>query len=272
MAKRPLQKMCLKCREVKPIEEFYRNNGWAAQNYADMICRECARKEVSDRDTARQYCWNNNRLWSDAIWEAANKKAQHLLINNAEFLSPNTSQKRKDEIETKITAMQFFSVMNAKSLYAYSDNATEDGIAPYDPNSPAGMIADNEELKADNEQVYSDYWGGIYTKRELRYLDEYLEGLQNDFVLDNVSILDYAKKVTLASLESDNKFQKMRRGDCSFEEWQKAQDVFDKLSKSAKFAECQRKEATVGMMGALSTIIMDIEINHHNEMPQVQFP
>ena len=75
MAKRPLQKMCLKCREVKPIEEFYRNNGWAAQNYADMICRECARKEVIDRDTARQYCWNNNRLWSDAIWEAANKKA-----------------------------------------------------------------------------------------------------------------------------------------------------------------------------------------------------
>ena len=54
--------------------------------------------------------------------------------------------------------------------------------------------------------------------------------------------------------------------------WEKAQMAFDHMSKSANFAECQRKEAVNGSMGALSTIIMDIELNHHNEMPQIEFP
>ena len=64
----------------------------------------------------------------------------------------------------------------------------------------------------------------------------------------------------------------MRQGTGSAKEWQEAQAVFDTLSKSASFAESQRKEVANTKMNALATIIMDVELNHHNEMPQVTFP
>jgi len=77
-AKKEPDKMCMRCRQIKPITEFYKNRGWSAGLYSDSICRECARAEVSDKETARKYCWENNRLWSDALWEAAGRKADYM--------------------------------------------------------------------------------------------------------------------------------------------------------------------------------------------------
>lgn len=76
----------------------------------------------------------------------------------------------------------------------------------------------------------------------------------------------------MASLDANTKYEKMRQGTGSSKDWQEAQDAFDKMSKSARFAESQRKEGGNDRMNALSTIIMDIELNHHNEMPAVTFP
>lgn len=171
-----------------------------------------------------------------------------------------------------MTAVQFFSVMNTASLYQYSENESEDGRVPYNPDSLAGTTKELPNTREDDEMIYSDEWGGMFSRRELRWLDNYLSHLQDEFVLDNINILDYARRVALASLDANNKFHMMRQGRCTAKEWQDAQDAFDKMSKSARFAESQRKETTNDTMKALSTIIMDIEINHHNEMPQVTFP
>lgn len=270
--KKPPMKLCLKCRDIKPIQEFYKNNGWAEQSYADTICCDCAKKEVVDKESARRYCWQNNRVWSDALWNAARKKADYVLANNQEYLNKNTSGKRRTDIENEVTARQFFSVMNAKSLYAYVDNGGEDGVKEFNPDSLAGTTQDDGTAKEDDELTYSEEWGGMFTRRELRYLDDYYRRMEEDFVLDNVNIEDYARRVAKAALASNIQYEKMRKGQGTVKEWQDAQDVFDKLSKSGKFAECQRTNSGNGNMAALSLIIMDIELNHHNEMPMVEFP
>lgn len=53
-----------------------------------------------------------------------------------------------------------------------------------------------------------------------------------------------------ASLDANNKLQRMRQGTGTAKEWQDAQAVFDTLSKSASFAESQRKEVANAKMSA----------------------
>ena len=132
-------------------------------------------------------------------------------------------------------------------------------------------MMESDKAREDEEMVWSDEWGGLYQRRELRYLNDYYARLQDEFVLDNVNREDYARRVAMASLDANNKYQRMRQGTGTAEDWQKAQNVFDTMSKSASFAESQRKEVANTSMNALSTIIMDIELNHHNECPKVKF-
>lgn len=143
--------------------------------------------------------------------------------------------------------------MNQPALYRYVDNRDANGNPiPYDKDSIAGTTAETATTKADEEMVWSDEWGGMYTRRELRYLDDYFARLKEDFVIDNVNREDYARRVAQASLDANNKLQKMRQGTGSAKEWQEAQAVFDTLSKSASFAESQRKEVANAKMDALS--------------------
>lgn len=211
-------------------------------------------------------------MWSDALWDAAYKKAMYTLNNNKEYVKKSTSEKKRREMETKMTAAQFFSVMNTGVLYQYVENDTEEGRTPFNPESVAGTTKETAMTRADEEMVWSDEWGGMFSRRELRYLDSYMDRLKDEFVLDNVNREDYARRVALASLDANNKYQKMRQGTGSSKEWQDAQTAFDAMSKSGSFAESQRKEAANTKMNALGLIIMDIELNHHNEMPQVTFP
>ena len=271
MAKKIAEKMCLKCREIKPVTEFYANRGWSQQLFCDTVCKDCAHDIVVDKDSARRYCWENNRVWNDAMWETAKKRAASSLATNQEYLSKKTKQARKNEIELAMTAAQFFGVFNMNVYYQFVENETEEGRMPYNPESLAGTTLETAMTRADEEQVWSDEWGGMYTKRELRYLDGYMDRLRDEFVLDNVNREDYARRVALASLDANNKFQKMRQGTGTAKEWQDAQNVFDAMSKSASFAESQRKEVVNSKLTALDLIIMDIELNHHNELPKVTF-
>lgn len=269
-------KMCLSCKGVLPLTEFYKNRSWSDQNGVDLYCKECARKMCIDKDTMRQYCWENNRLWRDEMWDAAEKRAQRVLANNAEWLSDKTSKKKKDEIRDKSICNQFFFVMNLQNYYAMVDNTDEEGnIRDFDPNSAAGSVvptADGEMVLDDGAKIYSPIWNGMFTRREIEYLDAYYERLENDFVLEDISIQDYARKIAKASLEADNRYDLMRTGKCTSKEWQEAQSIFDGLSKSASFAACQKKDKNNGSNLVLCEIIQNIEVNHFASMPKVSFP
>lgn len=269
-------KMCLKCKGVFPLTEFYKNRGWSEQNGVDLYCKECARKMCFDKDTMRQYCWENNRLWRDEMWDAAEKRAMRVLVNNEEWLNEKTSGKKKEEIRNRSICNQFFFVMNLQNFYSMIDNTDEEGnIRDFNPDSTDGSLIrteDGEAVADDGARIYSATWNGMFTRREIEYLDAYYKRLEDDFVLDDISIQDYAKKIAKASLEADNRYDLMRTGRCTSKEWQEAQNIFDSLSKSAAFAACQKKDKGSANNQALCEIIQCVEIEHHADMPIVTFP
>lgn len=269
-------KMCLRCQKVKPLTDFYSNKSWADQNGRDLYCKDCAREMCVDRDTMRQYMWENNRLWLDAIWESAEKRAMRVLANNAEYLSEKTSKKKKEEVKNRAICNQAFFTMNLANFYAYHDNSDEEGnIRDFNPDSMDGSLIQTDsgdQVANEGAKIYSAVWNGMFTQREIQYLDEYYDRLDSEFVLDDVNIQDYARKVAKASLEADTRYNNMRIGKCTSKEWKEAQDMFDGLSKSANFAACQKKDRGSVSNEVLCEIIQNIEIHHRAEMPQVFFP
>lgn len=269
-------KMCLNCRKIKPLTDFYKNSAWVEQNGVDLYCKECAREMCVDKESMRKYCWENGRSFSDAMWEAAERASQQYLINNAEWLNPKTSQKRKDEIANRYICNRFFIVMGYPMFYRFNDPTDEDGnLRDFNPNSMDGMIVENENgetftLDA-GAKKYSSTWNGLYTAQEIEYLDNYYSRLEDGFVLDDVNIQDYARKVAKASLEADTRYNNMRSGKCTSKEWKEAQDAFDGLCKSANFAACQKKDKNTGNNQVLCEIIRDIEINHSANLTHVKF-
>ena len=124
----------------------------------------------------------------------------------------------------------------------------------------------------DGARIYSPVWNGMFTRREIEYLDAYYQRLENDFVLDDISIQDYARKIAKASLEADNRYDMMRTGKCTSKEWQEAQNIFDGLSKSASFAACQKKDKNNGGNMVLCEIIQNIEVNHQAAIKNTEWP
>ena len=276
MAGRTAKKRCIHCNKVWDITEFIPNRAWGAQQNCDLYCRQCTRAMVVDKTSFRKYMWENNRMYTEAIWDTAITKAKRILLNNAEYNKKNTSATRRKEIEDQVTALQAISVMNLPQYYHYNDNADEIGnLAPFDENSLNGSIvetADGVEAMNDSRKYWDAVWNGTYTKRELDYLNNYYDRLQDSFSLDDISAQDYARKVAKASLEADTRYTLMRDGKISSKEWREAQDVFDSLSKSSALTAAQRKDRGNESNKVLCEIIQEIEVNHHAMIPQVTFP
>ena len=119
------------------------------------------------------------------------------------------------QIEGMAVARAFFSVMNLTNLYKFSRNIDDEGpIREFDSDSQAGTTAKDEKgaFLDDGELIYSRDWNGLYTQREIDYLDDYYAKLEEGFVLDNQNIQDYARKAAKASLDADIKYSRMRHG------------------------------------------------------------
>lgn len=96
-------------------------------------------------------------------------------------------------MEERLTGKYFFSVMNLQSVYQLSPNISEDGAyKEFDPDSTAGTTVKDEKgaFLDDGELIYSRDWNGLYTQREIDYLDDYYAKLEEGFVLDNQNIQD----------------------------------------------------------------------------------
>lgn len=270
-------KMCLRCGKVLQLADFYLNKNWTMQNGHDAWCKQCSNDFCTTKEKLKEYCWYNNRAFSEELWRKAQAKAMLVISTNPEYLSSKTNKKRKAEIEERATCKQFFAIMNFGGMYVYSENIGPDGIMrPYREGDTAGILTQEtaEQFMEDSEEelVYSDVWNGYYTKREIDYLDKYFDDLQNDFVLDNRNLVDYARKVAKASLDVDIIQDKRRRGQASMDELNRAQTMFDKYCQSAAFAACKRQAGQTSGIGTLGEIIVKIESEGLLQTPQVVFP
>lgn len=249
-------KLCIRCNKVLPLGKFYGNKAWSSQSYHDAWCMECAGKYCKDKDSIKQYCFDNNRRWDDSFWDSAVKKAQYQMATNPDYLNPKVADEKKLELLNAAAAKQFFSLMNMKPFYFYVDNM----------DGKSNVEAEEQNLP------YNRKWRGYFSAEQVEALEEIYSQYEEDFVLDNVNIRDYARKVAKASLNADIAEDKMRRGQISASEYKEAQKIFDDLSKSSNFAACRRKPGESSGMGSLGEIILRLEINGALNIEGTTFP
>lgn len=75
--RRVASKLCVRCGAILPLGDFYGNKGWATQSFRDAWCKTCVSKFCGSKDSLHEYCWYNNRRWSDDYYDAAVKKARY---------------------------------------------------------------------------------------------------------------------------------------------------------------------------------------------------
>lgn len=240
-------KLCLRCNRILPLTSFYANKDWREQTYRDAWCKECAAKHCKDKESLKEYCYENNRRWEDSYFDSAMKKAQYHLATNAEYISPSTSDQKRESMADAAACTSFFGMMNMLGVYKYVENVNRTGTLS-SPDSPE-----------ESQQIeYSRKWRGRFTKEQIEELEATYAQYEEDFVLDNENLRDYAKKVAKASLNADIAEDRMRRGEGSSSEYKEAQKIFDDLSKSSNFAACRRKPGESSGLGSLGEIILSI--------------
>lgn len=61
-----------------PLFDFYVNKEWRDQNGRDAWCKKCATRYCTTKAKVQEYCWYNNRKWSETHWEKAREKANYV--------------------------------------------------------------------------------------------------------------------------------------------------------------------------------------------------
>lgn len=236
-------KLCLRCMTTPLLTEFYKNRGWAAQAYHDAWCKSCAKKFSVTKETIREYCWYNNRAWSEDLWQRVIDGARYKLAADSVYIKATDLRRRN--MEESEACQIYLARMNMSNVYVYSENITpESGLYDvFDIDSKDGILHKSvqEAMRSETEFVFDPVWNGLFTRRDLEYLNNYYAELENDFVLDDVSMRDYGRKVAKASLALDQMYNDYRSNKVSGSEYKAAKDNFDTLSKSANFAACKRR-------------------------------
>ena len=146
-------------------------------------------------------------------------------------------------------------------------NSTVMTTATVKNNKPVTNISSTTiSKKVEEELIYSEFWMGDYSQRDIDLLDKYYAGLNRDYKIVTENHRDYAKKIAKASLMMDKAYEDMLKGVSGADKmYSSAKDIFDSLSKSAKFSEDKRSINDVGI-SSFSKITSIVE--NHNWIPQ----
>ena len=116
--------------------------------------------------------------------------------------------------------------------------------------------------------IWNEEWQGEYTPVEVDYLNRYMTNLETDFKIETATQKDYARKIAKTSLEADKALAKMLKGDPEAEKkYNNLMSTFDKLNKTAKFAESERSRTDVAL-GNFGKVFEAVE--EHNWVPQYE--
>ena len=159
----------------------------------------------------------------------------------------------------------YLDLINNTYKTKYKDARFENSIFEsqiYGSVNDVGLKLDKAE-----ERQWDNIWQGYYTEKELEYLNDYYQDLQNDFKIITRNHKDYARKIAQASLAMNTAYNMMRDNPEDRDmanTYKMAADNFDRLSKSAQFAESQRgaNDVTLGCFGRVFDAV-----EHHNFVP-----
>jgi len=230
-------KSCSRAGIPLPLDEFYKSRNPNIQH--SLFCKDCIRKKIKPGDFESLY--------------------ELLRILDIPFIqdvydSVLSDRQSKDEFIDR-----YIREMETKEQYiglTFEDSS-------YD--STVGTLRE-KSTKDSSSPKWSDEWQGEYTETELKYLNDYYEGLNNDFKIVTTNHKDYARKIAQASLSQARAYQKLLNGEDGADQlYEKATKIFDMLSKSAQFAESRRGASDVSL-GCFGKVFDAVE--KHNWIPK----
>lgn len=242
------KKLCTKCLTEKDLGDFYINRQFESQMGHDAWCKACFAKCVT-KEAMKNYFWENNRAWSEALWESCMESAERKLSENDTFnkLGPEA----KNSALERVACSRIPTQLGAVGVYRYEEHE------PMEPQQEDDAAAN------DRTPRYSSEFNGYFKKSELEYLRNYYKGLESDFELNDTNIRDLARKLAKASLQADKAQNDFMMGRCDYSVVKDAISQFDLLSKSGNFAACKRKPGDTGGLGSWAEITLRLEQTGH---------
>ena len=283
------KKVCPVCKKTKSIATgFYKSSSpLFALDGCVPICIDCVKNDVVNEDGTV----NENKLktmcqrldkpfYSDELDSAfLQAKSEHGYLSDDEiakygnkivgfyFKNINTLRQNKDrsfaDSEKDGFVHKTYNV-NARQKKESIANRYSEVIENNSQNTTTSSTS--QPKKVEEELVYSEFWMGEYTQKDIDLLDKYYAGLNRDYKIVTENHRDYAKKIAKASLMMDKAYEDMLKGVTGADKmYSSAKDIFDSLSKSAKFSEDKRSINDVGI-SSFSKITSIVE--NHNWIPQ----
>ena len=262
---KPPSKICPICKQRKDLDAFYSNPEWAEEQGRDKWCKECFSK-MTAKANVKEYFWENRREWNDGIWTQAEKLAERKLEKNAMY--QKSAEDRRKILLERTTVQCIPNVLSPN--YKFIILASGKNYVSYNEAVATGQV--DIEDDDPNAKEYNDFFNGYFTKRELDYLQNYYDKLEEDFSFDNENLRDYAKKCARASLQADKAQDNYAAGRCSFADVKDALAQFDMLSKSANFAACKRKTGESSGLTSWAETTLYLETHGYCKENKVEWP
>lgn len=247
-------RVCIKCGLTRELDDYYSNRDWEEQLGKDIWCKECVGK-CTDRESVREYFWENNREWDERIWQAAVKKAERKLVNNATY--QKSSEDRRLMLLNRLAAQQIPTVMSP--FYKFADNS-KSGSLSFAEAKARGEVSNETD---DNEKQYDEFFNGYFAKRDREYLNNYYSKLEAEHNFDSENLRDYARKLCKASLLADKAQDDYAAGRCTIADVNNAMAQFDMLSKSSTIAACKRKTGDTNGLTSWAELSYKLETTGH---------
>lgn len=231
-------RLCLHCNQTKPLSNFYSNRGWLENGNKDKWCKQCIAKIIT-KDEMRRYFWENNREWKENLWENALKQAEIQAAKSTVYQKSN--EERRQSLLESIACPIVPTLMQQTQNYKYEDHFGDTFTNNYDQAKENGKIVEIKKTSDKNLKVYNEFFNGEFKPAEIEYLENFYQGLEEDFDLSDISLRDNAKKVAKASLLVDKVQNDYMAGKCSLQDVKDAIAQYDLLMKTGNFAACKRK-------------------------------
>lgn len=258
MAKRKQLINCVICHQDKPPSDYYISHNIMFSATGRMpICKDCIVKGSLDNygkisvEKMKDICRKVDRPFIQSVLDSA-------------IIEVNKSPRDKTYYE-KIIKVYW---RNIQALTKYKNMTYADSDVG---ESKLTNILDPDLLPSDipnerNTIVYSPEWKGHFSLEDIESLNKYYDNLNSEYNIITTNHKDYARKIAKASLAMDKAFEEMMSGIPGAEKkYYNCKDVFDSLSKSAKFAEDKRSINDVGA-SSFSQIVSMVE--DHNWVPE----
>lgn len=230
----PYTKKCGRCGENKRTkDEFYKHRKYKAGFYLDDWCIDCVKAFCFDKESLEIYCKNNHREFNKKLWDISVPFVKERATAKEDYLK--LSEEEKNKYLLAKTILRYLQTQSQGQHYSY-----------------VGAEGEVEEVEAEEEikefltefpseaKIYSDFWDGMYTRNEIKKMDDELEKYKDTYELN-----PFDETNVILIIQTYIQVQRARRrmnndDNSAMQDFQKLSGVYSKMSEDAQLHKKQR--------------------------------